>query len=1178
MRKKLFGFASILTLILLMSILMSVFSMKNVYATSGSGATYCDYTSIDWSSPDGGTYDGTTPYTYGSKVYDQNAVVTFNGTQPVYEKDLSKSDFTVKQHWYQKQYYKIYQNYHYVSQPGQTCTDTYTDYTGSNDYGTAPNISGIDTLSSSVLSLNTSGSKPNGTLTYTATYAGGSIDVDTYWVKSVSVTTGFSSNDIYIDDYSDKHTCKITYGNNKTVDCDQGTMDTTATNNLIASISAGQESNMSSHVNDNLTGFYSRNANNGPITNLLGYATRISDGALQQAQDNATGGFGGGPVPKNGMVGNFTAKFGYLEVYAYVDKFTGVSASTYLHAWHAAALDVEDETRSPQKKEVYAEQKVWDGGQEYRKDVLADVSCTVYYYGVMQPKDCKSQIDTPNEEYTDIATGYKHIDGTESLMLILGGRVPTTGNAYRYIKYHASYSDGTYILQDTDFRTILYATKVQTNDAYDSITNPNDYVPKTDDNYYTPEAVVTVLETYDKNKAIAHDYSAGHEGIAWHGYQETYDNFSYPSCTRSYAPSKITGAVLTEDCQSDEYYFYAGFSYDLGSNTSKPPSQENYYQYGNPTRTASIGYLENGLESHRDYLFRYVSSVDISISKQKTFQDEPYPNINCEKTYGAYDDGVVSGPAKSMSCLDKMFISNDTGQNSSMGGTRHVTFQYVNNSPVPTLTKPFYDAETMDRVYANSTIITPGSAALRTGDRLNFYSSVLWQDFSTKDISYLPRVWTSNVTGTGEEVDYIGDTWLNGYTDLKGDSHAPESINQWYSPDPISNDFHVNSTYPTNGPFNNGLSGWAFVGDTYAPASSYSPLHLYGINNISLRDNTDYVDEVDKDGNGNQLITSFPDLAATPWNGIKNPPNSGGLSPVLSFNNKTYQKSHFYNLYSKVVFDDGYVADDSSFPESSWRFDDFNGNWSYDKSIFPNAGFNGNFPYSGFDYRVLKDGYNKIRFDLFSEPGIRMPSNESNDIYQKTFSVANLWAHSGVDLTITGPTVVNDPKAIQSYRAYLNWNDGVGINQSGVSVGDNSNPWGQNKRTETSSLWWSNWWKDTNLQILPNPGNSYDTSFGEFPANSYYRTIASSYGNEHRTLPGFQYNEYFYSQISVLIYNNPGSACSSITVPTMGCKLPTDNGSNSNYRMPLNKNVAQNREIEGALKFSVTGVSTGSGE
>jgi hypothetical protein len=332
------------------------------------------------------------------------------------------------------------------------------------------------------------------------------------------------------------------------------------------------------------------------------------------------------------------------------------------------------------------------------------------------------------------------------------------------------------------------------------------------------------------------------------------------------------------------------------------------------------------------------------------------------------------------------------------------------------------------------------------------------------------------------------------------------------------------------------------------------------------------VDPIDVDNNGN-TVTSFPTITAAPFTGIRSAPGLGGYA----FNGKNYQTGSWYDFQTTIHWSDGSseVADYSTHPELTWRFLNLNSQWSFDANYYP-VTTTTNMPYSGLDTRLLwKNNWQPIRFDLFSEDNIPKPSGQENYNFGQTYIIANSWAHEPTDLVITGPTVVSDPTATQSYQSWLNWGDAARMNQSGVVSGSNTNPWGNLNRTEVTNQLWTKWFKDTITEPTPISG-PFQTSFPEFKANNHYRTIASSWGDQHRTLPGFQYWDYYYSQISVYFNANPGPNCDN-QVPSMGCKLPIDNGG-TNFRMPKTSDINVNHSVESSLKFMVTGTSTGSGE
>lgn len=56
----------------------------------------------------------------------------------------------------------------------------------------------------------------------------------------------------------------------------------------------------------------------------------------------------------------------------------------------------------------------------------------------------------------------------------------------------------------------------------------------------------------------------------------------------------------------------------------------------------------------------------------------------------------------------------------------------------------------------------------------------IWQDSVNEDISHPETVWTSTVASTGEKVNYIGEKWMDGYKDVKANTHKPTASKEQF--------------------------------------------------------------------------------------------------------------------------------------------------------------------------------------------------------------------------------------------------------------------------------------------------------------------------------------------------------------------------------------------------------------
>ncbi len=816
---------------------------------SGGETNYCG-TEIDPSRPYGDPYEGT-PFeeetTTGYKI-------NFTGSEPVYEETLTKSDFALYRQIKVEKKVRIYQKYYYESINGGTC-DKVSDGVYVKTIVKDTTTKQVK-MSSSNLSLSTKGSKASGTLTYVATYSvdGKEVakeEVNTYWVKSVNVGLNTSLRDWHMDtgSYFGLFTCKITYGNGKTVNCDNGNNDATGAEAVIekartSSLEKSMKSVASQTVDKskvlvknenekNKPGPYGRNERIHPLYESL-FKSR-KNGTLESSKVSEIRG-GTGVV--------YRYPFGDLYVVAYKDKHTGKSDYDYVRVWHLAFVDVEDETRSPNKKEIYDQHHVWSQSYDRTKQVIGNVSCKIYYFGPVDAWDCGPTVEV-NTVVKINGKDYAHSSGTYRMANIYSG-YHSVGNYYEYIKYSFSYTDGQYKAEDEDYRLIIYAQKTKVNNMVVEIKEKSNGSAEAQVKSTNPVQTVIVKETHKNGKATPKTYSTGTpEPFYWRAYAETYENFVKPSCEVTYAPSKVNPSyIYKRNCSNMMFYEFSSVTnndlciidwedmtvapcdeINSGSNRGSDDNMvgaQFTYSYGQPVREARYIYLDNGAMAYQTILFLYPTKIDIKFSDDYTYQDEPYPTTTCTKYYpGAPKYGVN---AFTRSCLDRMYITKDTGQNNKMGKPRKITFKYVNNN--------YSDQATLTRVYANKLTIKAPAKSGKSGFRGYFYATLTWQDGTTKDVSKKRNMWRSYVTNTGETVNYIGESWENGYVDTKGERHKPRDINDFYIPDPISKNYTIEAVYPKT-VYNNGLyPGQNYVTDVYAPATGRTTFRLIGIKRI----------------------------------------------------------------------------------------------------------------------------------------------------------------------------------------------------------------------------------------------------------------------------------------------------------------------------------------------------------
>lgn len=641
---------------------------------------------------------------------------------------------------------------------------------------------------------------------------------------------------------------------------------------------------------------------------------------------------------------------------------------------------------------------------------------------------------------------------------------------------------------------------------------------------------VRVLETHKDGKSLGTPTKSTDNQIT--------ESYKTPKCTKTFAKNSA-GHVEKRDC------------------TSQMEHHKNFnnWKMGDTLRKYRTKYKENTHYDEWMINFVYVTKngVKIDISEDYTYQDEPYPELTCTKTY-AHGYGTLD-------CLNGIFVQNDTGQNNKMNGERKIVYNYVNNNAS--------DPTGFTRVYAHKTSITSNNSTKGyTGHRENYQCEVVWQDSVRDDVTNKEKVWTSTVASTGEEVNYIGEKWRDGYKDVKGITHKPESINQLYIPNPVSNTFHINCDYPHT-TYNNGLSGSGYVGDRYAPGHSHHVFRLIGIDNIVAIDMTPTgLHDIDAENPSSPLYA-----ASYTGHGSAPTPNA--------FNNKTYQSGHFYDIVLKIKYDDGLervVQSSSEIPELSWRILDKDTNsWVTNQSMYKTSGYNTNIPNTAIDHRLPYRGWNSLRADIFSESGIPMPRNQSNNQLNKTYYPVSMWSHEAMNMVIEGPeSVPFDTNHV--YKAYLLWDDGQGTNHSGEVIGRNDNPWGNNhnKPTEITHSPYLTWGTSEENSRLITEG--FDVLFNKVPGGKYWSKVNAGWGDEDRTVPGFEFWDYFHQELDVWVGPAGTNECSGEVTPTPNC-TPDRNAQNPNFNSPIsNINSGEKRSVVKELLFNVTGVSRGSGE
>lgn len=697
----------------------------------------------------------------------------------------------------------------------------------------------------------------------------------------------------------------------------------------------------------------------------------------------------------------------------------------------------------------------------------------------------------------------------------------------------------------------------------------------------TPEnQFVAVNETHNKKVYLGNPTKASSP-------HQT-DPYTPPTCEKTFATA-TTGAVEVRDCFSQMEWNHNWNNWTLGGSE----------------RILRFKYKENRKQDDWKIHFTYVRNVDIVVTKPLVYQDEDYGSYSCTKTY--YHTYIGGGITKD--CLDRMYIDSDSGQNKSLGGQRRINYDYKNNTSS--------DLTLQTRPYGHRTIIGSVNATTgKTGYRDSYTCDVHWQNNVLKDVTMLDKVWTSNVSSTGEIVNYIGETW-NGYTDRKGQTHGPIARNEFYIVDPKTKDYDINCTYPDMPIFDNGLRpGWTFVTDVYAPVTSKVPFRVVGINRIEIWDATNQAHEVDIDASGNRVNGSLANLLASNYTGSTSVSHAG--NKVM--NNRTYQTGHWANFQAVVHWDETFgpstVVSTASAQEATWSYmsSDNPGQkvplggtasdatYRIDTKGYKVGGVNTGFPRNANDHRLPNERWNDIRFDYFSEENVRKPGGQVNKVVSKTFETASLWAHSPEELYIEGP-ISTTFDVENEYKSHLLWSDGAPTPNQGASknLGDNTNPWNQKTPVDVTDSQWSGWYSAEQGALTPSP--TVRITFDEYESNNNYRTLRAWWGDEYEgsgtyvgnggTYPnGFTAWDFFFQEIDILVGEEDASGnpiiidptttnnCS-MKIPTFGCNidaLKDDGTGNKNYRLPTHVYTDMPRQVEMDLLFNVTGVSKGSGQ
>ncbi len=786
-----------------------------------------------------------------------------------------------------------------------------------------------------------------------------------------------------------------------------------------------------------------------------------------------------------------------VQYYRYDDAHTGEYGTYHHQEYQFSVVNVENH-----EEEVYS-----DGIGD-----LTSITCEIHYYGPFSPRDCTSSI-----QHTYNTNGFN--EGRNTIIEDETNYGSLNGDDYRIPEYEYTHTAGGWTDSDDDDRTVIYVQDVEVVEG-------------------SPSS--RVIETHEKGESTP-DVHRRLDGVEWNTVEETYTNFTEPTCNKTYFPRPSDGFVRNISCTDD-----LEISYDANDKSDiRSRDNEFDYEHGKDSRIQSYEYIENGYKDREDVRFDYVTDVTIEIEKEETYQDEEYGDYSCEKYYETLDE--------TFNCLDEMYVESDTGQNMDMGNSREIVYNYINNT--------YEDPSLQTRHYSNRTEITSNNDSQGySGHRDEFTCDVIWQDDSNKDITFEDDVWTSTVRSTGEEVNYIGEDWTDGYTDVKGNQHQPNAINELYIPNPNSNGFNINCDYPHD-EYDNGLPDWSFVEDEYEPAHGEFEFDLIGI------DRLDVFDETQDTSHDIEVNNPSRPIKAEPFNG------SGSSPTPNAFNDTTYQTGHYYDITTNVVYDDGtaqQVAHSSELNEMSFRLLDENDEWSTTDDTYETNGYNTNVPNTLLDHRLPHEGWNAIRIDVFSESGIPMPSNEENENLNQTYNPVSLWSHEPVNMVIEGPTEVEWGSS-HGYQAFLLWDDGSEEDMDGSTTGDDTTPWNNSDsdRYEITESNYTNWDSSENSHNMDDSAGKYAVRFNSVDSDLYYSTLTSSWGDEEKTPTNFEYWDYLHQEIDILVTRDEDESCTQSNVPVPGCdnwNKPDEDYIENEYRNTLFD-----------LYFDVTGVSTGSG-
>ncbi|GEL07096.1 hypothetical protein [Salisediminibacterium halotolerans] len=1141
----------------------------------------------------------------GSRSYDELVVEPRYSGSVLYDEELASTDFSATQSYTYDMEAPLYTER--VPEDDPPDDVVYVCYEADEFQGyetTQFNIEGEDTLPGSAIDATESGSRPDGTTTVnveaTANGETGTYSQDVHWVTDVDIDAG-DEHILFEDDGStplNPESCTLTYGNGVTRDCSEGEMDWTESVRDNDSTSDEIADEMAAEVaGDEWLEFQDMHNAETQRNATDEYEGRIDEEEYEQMRNryNRVGEMSGGPPQvEEGMLisrvatsDSMTGRGGPGDgwAYSYVDEYTGAGDVDSKMRWYVSHIDVEDETREPTKKEVYGHNREWSdhGDNQELSEVPVDenVTCTRYYYGPFGSEDCMDEVEIETDSEFHSSWFDQHPQyPVDSMKKVFTGGSSTLTRSYSDVEYKIGYSDGANNISADDYRTIVLAEEIEVNDYRTYHDDPaSDVGTIRHENDNSPHQV-TVLETHERGEATPSTTST-HEGFSWSANQEEYENEpEQPSCQVTYHPS-VTGEdyVHERDCSDDMMYFFETdgsrfFEGEWGWD----------YDYGDGFREARWTYRENNLQADQYEYYYYATDLDIEFSdsgtnEQREYQDEPYSDMTCTRDYPGYegDHVVIQDNARGSfenDCTDTMYIENDTGQNQIMNQEREVDFEYVHND---------HSADAfLERVYAVDTTIDEPATEGRTGYRGDYYCDVNWQDTSSEDVSYEEEVWTSQVASSGEKVNYIGETW-NGFTDAKGQSHSPDSINQFYITDPVSKEYQVDCQYPHDS-YNNDLRpGWTYLSDDYAPGVDDVPFNLIGHQDITLTAAPhNSLHDVDTHGMGQ--------VDATPYEGSSEsaPPSDYPMSETMAFNNTTYQTGHWYDFAAEVTYDDGgteVYTNVAERPEISWQ--SLSGETFTTDTDYPVAGTNTGFPDNSIDHRLNQDYWNGVKFDLFSTSDMRTPSGQENYRKGETYEEAFLFSHSPTELLIGGQSVITDIDATYDYDAYLQWSDGDTFNQDDGSVisPDMRNPWGQGDEepyriTNQTNTTWAYSHDDLVPSDWQGHTNPLQLRFDDFDGDNTHRTLAAEWGDDERTESPYggqyEYWDYLHQEMTIRIEDEDGS-CSGITSPAPNCDLPVDGEQTDNYRMPSNPYTDVMREVEKTHEFDVTGISQGSG-